>query len=347
MKKLLFLYMILLILLLAACSSGGDLLGNNSDKPGEGVSVRMARATWDTGWFQADVFKALLEELGYEVREPIETLENLPVYFFIAQGDLDFWANGWFPLHDRYLRYNKVKDKVVQVGNQVKNGALQGYMVDKATAEELGITNLGDLQDPEIAAAFDHDGDGKADLIGCNAGWGCEIIIQHHLTVFGLDDMVTHVQGDYSLLIEETVTRYESGEPVLFYAWTPHWIVSKLAIDEDINWLSVLFSTQPDQESSDTAVASITGCLETPCDLGFESSDISVAANIDFLGANAAATRLFRVVEIPLEDIAAQNVLMANGENTDEDIRRHAQEWLEINRSQVDVWVNSARQVQK
>ena len=124
---------LILSVLLSACSSG-------SSEPGEGVDVRMARATWDTGWFQAEVFKALLEELGYEVREPVETLENLPVYFFIAQGDLDFWANGWFPLHDRYLRYSKVKDNVVPVGYQVKTGALQGYMVDKATAEELGIS---------------------------------------------------------------------------------------------------------------------------------------------------------------------------------------------------------------
>ena len=33
--------------------------------PGEGVSVNMARANWNTGYFQAEVYKALLEELGY------------------------------------------------------------------------------------------------------------------------------------------------------------------------------------------------------------------------------------------------------------------------------------------
>jgi glycine betaine/proline transport system substrate-binding protein len=303
----------------------------------------MARATWDTGWFQAEVFKALLEELGYDVREPVETLENLPVYFFIAQGDLDFWANGWFPLHDRYLRYNKVKDNVVPVGYQVKNGALQGYMVDKATAEELVITNLGDLKDPDIAAVFDHDGDGKADLTGCNVGWGCEIIIEHQLDAYRLRNTVTHVQGDYSELIKETVARYESGQPVLFYTWTPNWTVSRMVIDEDIVWLSVPFSTQPEKEFSDTAVDNIPGCLETPCDMGFESSDIRVAANVEFLNENPAAATLFELVEIPLDIIAAQNVLMADGENTDEEIRRHALEWIETNRSLVDGWLSAAR----
>lgn len=333
----------ILVMLLPACSFGGGLFGFSNSQPGEGVSIRMARATWDTGWFQAEVFKALLEELGYEVREPIETLENLPAYFFIAQGDLDFWANGWFPIHDRYLRYGEVNERVIPIGYQVKNGALQGYMIDKATADRLGITNLGDLKDPEIAAVFDHDGDGKAELTGCNVGWACEVTIQHQLAAFGLEDTVTQVQGDYSELMQETVERYESGEPVLFYTWTPNWTVSRMVIGEDVVWLSVSFSTQPDKASVDTAVDSLHGCLETPCDLGFESNDIRVAANTDFLDLNPAAAKLFELVEFPLNDIATQNVLLADGENTDEEIRGHASAWIDANRSLVDGWLEAAR----
>lgn len=342
MKIRYFLSIMLAVFVLAACTSQGGVLGGNSEKPGEGVEVRMARATWDTGWFQAEVFKALLEELGYDVREPIETIENLPLYFFTAQGDIDFWANSWFPLHERYLRYDKVSENVVPVGYQAKNGALQGYMVDKATAEELGITNLGDFTDSEIAAVFDYDGDGKADLTGCNVGWGCEIIIEHQLDEFGLRDTVSHIQGDYSKLILDTVDRYEAGESVLFYTWTPNWTVSRLVIDEDINWLSVPYSALPDEPFADTAVDSIPGCLETPCDMGFEPSDIRIAANIDFLEENPVAANLFRRVEIPLDDIAAQNVLMTGGENLPEDIRRHALEWIDANRDQVDSWLKAA-----
>lgn len=35
-----------------------------------GETVSMARATWDTGWFQTEIFKKLLEELGYAVNKP-------------------------------------------------------------------------------------------------------------------------------------------------------------------------------------------------------------------------------------------------------------------------------------
>ena len=326
-------------ILLAACS----LSGGGYDRPGEGVDVRMARATWDTGWFQAEVFRALLEELGYEVREPIEVLDNLPFYFFTAQGDTDFWANGWFPIHDRYTRYQKVSENVEAVGYQVKNGALQGYMVDKATADELGITNLGDLADRDIARRFDHDGDGKADLIGCNVGWGCEDFVDYHLAEYGLEPFVTHVQGDYSQLIEETVTQFNDGQSVLFYTWTPNWTVSEMVPGEDVIWLSVPYSAVPGETVPNTVVESIPGCPESPCDLGFEPNDIRVTANKDFLAQNPGAARLFELVEIPMEDISAQNVLMAAEENTPEDVRRHALEWIEANRDIVDPWLEAAQ----
>jgi glycine betaine/proline transport system substrate-binding protein len=44
---------------------------------------------------------------------------------------------------------------------------------------------------------FDADGDGKADLAGCIPGWGCERVIEHELTEYGLRDTVTHNQGEY------------------------------------------------------------------------------------------------------------------------------------------------------
>jgi glycine betaine/proline transport system substrate-binding protein len=270
------------ILFFAGCTSLTSLPFTSDAQPGSGVKVRMGQATWDTGWFQAQVFKALLEELGYTVKD-IETLETVPFYFFSAGGDVDFWANGWFPLHNRFLEFDQVFGRVKPVGFQVNQGALQGYLVDKATAEELGITNLGDLKDPGMAAVFDSDGDGKADLIGCNPGWGCEGVIEHHLDVYGLRNTVTHIQGDYSALMMDTLERYQRGEPVLFYTWTPNWTVSELLIGEDVLWLGVPFSVLPDDPDADTAAEVLFGCLETPCDTGFGVNDIRVVANVEFL----------------------------------------------------------------
>ena len=325
----------ILAVILAACSSRDSV-------PGDGVTIRMAQATWDTGWFQAQVCKVMLEDLGYEVRGP-DTLENVDFFIFTAQGDVDFWANGWFPLHDRFLEFEQVGDAIRPVGFQVQGGALQGYLVDKATADKLGLSNLGDLQEPEIAKVFDRDGDAKADLIGCEVEWACEKVIEHHIDVYGLGETVTQVQGDYSALASDVMERYANGESILFYTWTPNWTVSELVIGEDVVWLGVPFSAVLGDPEADTKVESIHGCLETPCDMGFEANDIRVVANVIFLEANPAAATLFASVKIPLQDIAAQNVLMRGGENNDEDIRRHAEEWIDSNRDQVDQWMAAAR----
>lgn len=44
------------------------------------------------------------------------------------------------------------------------NGAAQGYLIDKKTADQYKITNIAQLKDPKIAKLFDTNGDGKADL---------------------------------------------------------------------------------------------------------------------------------------------------------------------------------------
>jgi ABC-type proline/glycine betaine transport system substrate-binding protein len=254
------------------------------------------------------------------------------------------WVNGWFP--SNYFEDERIRNKVEAVGFEVKAGALQGYLVDKRSADTFGITSLSDFKDPAIAAVFDQDGNGKADLIGCDPGWFCETVIEHHLDAYGLRDTVEHVQGDYSPLIANTIARYKHGEPVFFYTWTPNWTIGSLVPGKDVVWIQVPFPSLPeghqDKENLIT-VDGVPGCVADPCAMGFPPSDIRVVGNKDFLKQNPAVRRLAEAVELPLEDINAQNARMIDGEDDDEDIRRHAREWIHKNRRKVDQWLKTAR----
>lgn len=128
--------------------------------------VRMARATWDTGWFQAEVYRQLIEALGYSVAS-ISTMENEDFYRSAAAGEVDLWVNGWFPLHDAIIDELDARDRLEIVGTQVDAGAFQGYLVDLESVKQHDVTELSDLADPGVARRFDVDGDGKADLVGC------------------------------------------------------------------------------------------------------------------------------------------------------------------------------------
>ena len=61
-----------------------------------------------------------------------------------AQGDVDLWVNGWFGTHDTYLA--ETKGKVKKVGYVMKKGGLQGYLVDKKTADRLNIKSVLDIK---------------------------------------------------------------------------------------------------------------------------------------------------------------------------------------------------------
>ena len=259
---------------------GAGLAAQTSD---EKPPVRLARPTWDTGWFQAEIYRLLIQMLGYRVEGPA-TMENGEFYQAAAAGEVDLWASGWFPLHDSFIEEG---GPVERVGVSVDDGALQGYFIDAATAEAHGITNLGDLADPGAAALFDRDGDGRADLIGCSVGWSCASIVDHHLEAYGLTETVEHVQGDYSPLINETIARYKAGRPVLYYTWTPNWTVGELAPGREAVWLETPFpSLPPDQASAldRTFIPGIPGCANDPCQTGWPPNDIRAVANSDSPG---------------------------------------------------------------
>jgi glycine betaine/proline transport system substrate-binding protein len=313
--------------------------------PGEGTTVRLTRATWNTGWINAAIYQRLLEELGYEV-EAVNPLANDAFYLSVARGDVDMWANGWFPLHNNYLEDEQVQGQVELVGYIVEQGALQGYLIDKATYESEGIDNLGDLQDPAVAEMFDYDGDGQANLIGCPEGWGCAGVINHHIEAYELGDTVQHTQGEYALLMADTIGRYQRGESILFYTWTPNWTVNELVPGEDVVWIEVPEPSLPEDQAAMeefVTLEGIEGCVNDPCQMGFPYGDIRVVGNSEFLGNNPAVEQLAYEVSIPFADINAQNSRMEeNDEKSYEDILTHADDWIEENRENVDEWLAAA-----
>lgn len=316
----------------------------SADKPGEGVSVNMARATWDTGWFHTEIYRQLFEELGYEVSN-VTTLDNPPFYQSVAQGDVDLWVNGWFPLHNTYE--DTFADAASKVGYVAEGGALQGYLVDKKTAEELDIKTLEDIKRDEVKEALDANGDGKADLVACPPGWGCETVIEHHLDAYGLRDHVNPIKASYSASMADALGRYQSGESIFFYTWTPNWTVGVLEPGEDVVWLTVEEANLPKEQKEledETTLSGVTGCVADPCNMGWPANDIQPVANNEFLDENPAVRALLEEVRIPIDDIFAQNARMNEGEDDPSDIAAHASEWIADNRESVDAWLDAARQ---
>lgn len=306
------------------------LLAN--DKPGEGVTVRPVIQPLVEEMFQSRVLFHALTDLGYTVADPAE-LTAQTAHVSVGTGDADFFPSSWHTLHDPFVQEAGGDAVVTKVGNLV-DGALQGYLIDKASYD-AGVKNLGDLKDPAIATKFDADRDGKADLTGCVPGWGCERVIEHQLTEYGLRDTVTHNQGEYNAIIADTIARQKNGEPVLYYTWTPYWVSGALVPGKDVEWLSVPYTSLPDGATGQTEFEGK--------NLGFAVDSIGVVARNDFLAANPAAAKLFEVAKISINDVSAENKLIADGEDSSEAIDKHVADWIAANQATYDGWLAEAR----
>ncbi len=280
--------------------------------------VKIARADWDSGYMQAAIYAKLIEELGHEVTDPAaSTLNPYSFYPALAAGQYDLWANGWFPNHDIFLEGENVTGQAVDlpiepVGYEVAKGGVEGWMVDKATADRLGITSMDDVA--ANVGVFDSNGNGKADLIGCNAGWGCNTWINNLIAEESWGANVEQISGNYDDLVRAVIDRVNAGESALFYAYTPNWTADSLVDGENAVWV-----------------------------YEYGINDIRAVSNTDFLDDNPDIRRLLEVVAIPLSDIAAQNAKMAAGEYTEADIEADAEGWIAANRDKVDSWLAAAR----
>ena len=305
--------------------------------PGKGVTVLPLKSSIAEETFQTLLVMKGLEQLGYDV-QPIKEVEYPTAHIAIGNGDATFLADHWNPLHADYYKNAGGDAKLFRKGVYSGNAA-QGYLIDKKTADAHRISNIAQLKDPKIAALFDTNGDGKADLTGCNPGWGCEAVIEHQLDAYGLRPTVTHNQGSYSALIADTITRFKAGKPVLYYTWTPYWVSNELKPGKDVVWLEVPFSSLPgEQKGSNTQ-------LPNGKNYGFVVNSQQIVANKAWAEKNPAAARLFEVMRLPVADINAQNHLMSQGQNQAADIERHVNAWIKAHQKTFDGWLQQARAV--
>ncbi|MEI9431707.1 glycine betaine/L-proline ABC transporter substrate-binding protein ProX [Mesorhizobium sp. Cs1299R1N3] len=296
---------------------------------GAGKKIRPMQPSSLAEIFFHDITFRALEKLGYEVAQP-EEAEYATIHIAVANGDVDFTASHWNVLHKPLYDEAGGAKKMTIVGRLISD-AVQGYLVDKKSYD-AGVKNLEEFKKPEVAAKFDSDGDGKADLAGCAPGWGCEKVIERHLDKLGLRDTVTHNQGAYDAMMADVIARYKSGHPIVFFTWTPYWVTGVLVPGKDVEWIAV-----PKIEGDEALYTDFEGK-----NLGFGIDYASFLVNNEFLKANPAVKTLFENVSINVNDVSAEASRQQQGESKIDQIKQHADEWIAQHQSAFDGWVDKA-----
>ncbi|MCE0494916.1 glycine betaine/L-proline ABC transporter substrate-binding protein ProX [Vibrio salinus] len=303
--------------------------------PGEGITVQPVQSTVAEETFQTLIVNKAMEALGYTVK-PTKEVDYNVAYTSIAEGDATYLAVNWNPLHKS--KFDKAGgNNAFYVKGTYISGAAQGYLIDKKTADKYKITNIAQLKDPKIAKLFDANGNGKADMTGCNPGWGCEGVTNHQIKAYGLSNTVEINQGQYAALMADTITRYKSGKPIFYYTWTPYWVSGILVPGKDVVWLQVPFSSLPGKR------AGIDTTLPNGKNYGFQMNTMRIVANKKFAEKNPAAAKLFSIMKLSINDVSAENMMMRQGANSSADIEAHANGWIKAHQQLFNSWIAQAK----
>ncbi len=346
-----------------------DSNDENLAMPGAGKSANLGRGNWSSGYVQAQILHDLMEELGYDISSP-DDFEFAPdlAYQTMAEGDIDFWANSWYPGHLSWWEGERtdgtsIGDHLTRVeGSLMPGGGLQGMLITKAWADEAGITTMDQINDNEaLWRALDSDGNGKGEFYGCPEDWTCDDIMESQIIFAGWENM-EQTQAGYDAMFAEFLDLALAGEPAIMYTWTPTSYLAQAVPGEVTMWLSVedasvLDDSNPLGKEGGEEYAQIRDgllgygglgedtCLQGPdgCQLGWLAADIEITANTAWLEDNPAAEALFNEFAPPLIDLAIAGVALSNSDGAQADVEAIAAQWISENRTLVDNWLDTAR----
>jgi glycine betaine/proline transport system substrate-binding protein len=336
--------------------------------PGEGKTASMGRANWSSGYVQAAILRDLMVEIGYEVSEPADA-EFAPdlAYQAMATGEIDFWANSWYPGHLSWWEGDlpdgtQVGDNLERLeGSLMPGGGLQGWLVTKSWAEDNGVTTLDQINgDEALWSQLDSDGNGKGEFFGCPEDWTCDDIMTANIQFAGWDNL-EQTQAGYDAMFAEFLTKAQAGEPAIIYTWTPTSYLAQAIPGETTMWISietdsVLDDSNPTGADGGEAYCQRCGdsigytglgedtCLQGPdgCQVGWEAANIEITANKAWLADNPAARELFDQYKPPLIDLAIAGIALAASDGSTDAVNQIGSDWLVANRDLADGWVAAA-----
>ncbi|MBR21845.1 MAG: glycine/betaine ABC transporter substrate-binding protein [Leifsonia sp.] len=197
-------------LVLAGCAGETGENGSNGDEgsPESQGSITLAVFNgWDEGIATSELWKAILEDEGYDVT--LEYADVAPLFAGLSTGDYDFTTDVWLPgTHAEYVE--EFGDDMVDLGAWNTNAALT-----VAVNEDAPIDSLTELA--ENADLFGNQ------IVGIEPGAGLTAAMENAVIPgYGLEGMEFTTSSTAAMLTElEAAT--SAGENVVVTLWEPHW----------------------------------------------------------------------------------------------------------------------------
>ena len=297
--------------------------------PALAADIVIGLGNWTSAQITGHVLKVILEDnFGLEVET--QPGNNAVIFEAMERGSMHIHPEVWLPnqqeLHNKYVQE---KGAVAMNPNSVES--VQAMCVTRKVSEKYDITSVYDLTDPDKAALFDTDGDGRGETWIGPAGWAATEIGQIRAKSYGYAETFELLQLDESLNIAALSESILQDKPYVFYCYTPHSMFSlyDLVILEEppydaAKWKHISKTDDPEWlEKSDIAMAYPLTHLHIHYAKSLEESNPDAAAML----AN---------VRLDADTVAA---LMLEVDEEKRDLAEVAREWVSQNSGRVESWL--------
>jgi glycine betaine/proline transport system substrate-binding protein len=291
--------------------------------------ITMSDLSWNGAQAIGHVLSAIIEsEMGGEA-EIVSGMNQAAVIMAgmdKGDGSIDVYTDLWMPnqqaLWDEYIDGNQTV-AVNSPYNGTSNIYVPSYMADK-------VSSIEDLNNPEIAAMFDTDGNGKGEYWAGDVTWASTKRWQIKFKSYGLDGLWEPNIVSADTFKAGLEAAYTAGKPQLFYYWTPE----ALHVKYDLTALEEPGRTEGcedvDLDAEDWLEVSTFTCV-------IASNDIYVAYSKSLETRNPAVATMLSNVQFTGDEINGWIVEMFENKR---DPRLVAEEWIADNKELVTSWIN-------
>lgn len=188
--------------------------------PAVAEPVVIGLPSWPTGEVTANIIGKVFAD-RYDLEVSLVPFGTAEMFDAIDRGEAHVHPEVWLP-NDAVdvAYYTETRGTLALAPARVI--ATQNICTTRATAEATGITSVADLSNPEVAAQFDTDGDGKGEMWIGAEGWAATPIERIRAKSYGYDAtmMLLEMPEDVAMAAVDAAAATES--PIVFYCYAPH-----------------------------------------------------------------------------------------------------------------------------
>ncbi|MCT8970240.1 glycine betaine ABC transporter substrate-binding protein [Microbaculum marinisediminis] len=288
---------------------------------------------WSSATVTAHMLGALLKD-EFDLDVDLAEGTNEAIFAAMDAGTEDVHPEVWLPNHTALnAEYVLRRKSVVMSPKGVP--ARQGICVTQATRER-GIRSVTDLADPEKAALFDTDGNGKGEIWIGAPDWSSTRIERIRARSYGYDQTMDLLEADEEVAVTAIDAAMASDKPLVFFCYEPHHTFELhdiVFLDEPAydprKWTVVTPEQDPDWlEKSSAAVAWPPSFFHINYSAKLAQERPDVAAFLD-------------AIRLDVDTVSEMTYALIVERRDPDDF---AAEWIAQNEDRISGWRNAAKQ---